>query len=283
MLGRRHRRGHQPLQVEVLQELVDRTMRVGDQADLELPRGQLAQHRLGIVVEMKVVAGGPLHVHLAGAGVHTIAGPAHALDDAAGIADEDLVVVDHLLVIERRQRGADGRVVARLVHGDAVPLARLPVAHALERRARVNQGEVDVEEHGPVAGAIQSIIEPAIQSMPMPDWKDTVNLPRTGFPMKANLQTAEPEALARWQAAGLQQKLEERRRGAPKFVLHDGPPYANGQIHLGTALNKILKDLVDQVALDGRLRRALRAGLRLPRAAHRAAGRSRARRRRRRT
>src|SRR5688572_14685119 len=78
----------------------------------------------------------------------------------------------------------------------------------------------------------------------MPDWKDTVNLPRTGFPMKANLQTAEPEALARWQAAGLQEKLEARRRGAPKFVLHDGPPYANGQIHLGTALNKILKDLV---------------------------------------
>jgi len=78
----------------------------------------------------------------------------------------------------------------------------------------------------------------------MPDWKDTVNLPRTGFPMKANLQTAEPEALARWQAAGLEKKLEERRRGAPKFVLHDGPPYANGKIHLGTALNKILKDLV---------------------------------------
>jgi len=78
----------------------------------------------------------------------------------------------------------------------------------------------------------------------MPDWKDTVNLPRTDFTMKANLQTAEPEALARWQAAGLAKKLEERRRGAPKFVLHDGPPYANGQIHLGTALNKILKDLV---------------------------------------
>src|ERR1043165_8305175 len=78
----------------------------------------------------------------------------------------------------------------------------------------------------------------------MPDWKDTVNLPRTGFPMKANLQTAEPEALARWQAAGLEKKLEERRRGAPKFVLHDGPPYANDKIHLGTALNKILKDLV---------------------------------------
>ncbi len=62
--------------------------------------------------------------------------------------------------------------------------------------------------------------------------------------MKANLQTAEPEALARWEAMDLYGRLRELRRGAPKFVLHDGPPYANGQIHLGTALNKILKDLV---------------------------------------
>jgi isoleucyl-tRNA synthetase len=78
----------------------------------------------------------------------------------------------------------------------------------------------------------------------MPEWKDTVNLPRTGFPMKANLQTAEPEAIARWEAMDLYGQIRAKRRGAPKFVLHDGPPYANGQIHLGTALNKILKDLV---------------------------------------
>ncbi|HVB38668.1 MAG TPA: class I tRNA ligase family protein, partial [Vicinamibacterales bacterium] len=78
----------------------------------------------------------------------------------------------------------------------------------------------------------------------MPDWKDTVNLPRTDFPMKANLQTAEPEALARWQAMGLYGKIQATRAGAPKYVLHDGPPYANGNIHTGTALNKILKDLV---------------------------------------
>jgi isoleucyl-tRNA synthetase len=78
----------------------------------------------------------------------------------------------------------------------------------------------------------------------MPEWKDTVNLPRTDFPMKANLQAAEPEWLARWQAMDLYGKIAEKRRGAPKFVLHDGPPYANGQIHLGTALNKILKDFV---------------------------------------
>jgi isoleucyl-tRNA synthetase len=78
----------------------------------------------------------------------------------------------------------------------------------------------------------------------MPDWKDTLNLPRTDFPMKANLQAAEPEALARWEAMDLYGRLRTARRGSPKFVFHDGPPYANGQIHLGHALNKILKDIV---------------------------------------
>ncbi len=62
--------------------------------------------------------------------------------------------------------------------------------------------------------------------------------------MKANLQTAEPQALARWEEMGLYEKIRDARAGRPKFVLHDGPPYANGQIHLGTALNKILKDFV---------------------------------------
>jgi isoleucyl-tRNA synthetase len=78
----------------------------------------------------------------------------------------------------------------------------------------------------------------------MSDWKDTLNLPRTEFPMKANLQTAEPQTLARWKEMGLYERIREARAGRPKFVLHDGPPYANGQIHLGTALNKILKDFV---------------------------------------
>jgi isoleucyl-tRNA synthetase len=76
------------------------------------------------------------------------------------------------------------------------------------------------------------------------DWKDTLNLPRTGFPMKANLPATEPAALERWDAMDLYGRIRERRTGAPKFVFHDGPPYANGQIHLGTALNKILKDFV---------------------------------------
>ena len=78
----------------------------------------------------------------------------------------------------------------------------------------------------------------------MADWKDTLNLPRTDFPMKANLQTAEPQALDRWKEMDLYGRIRESRRGRPKFVLHDGPPYANGKIHIGTAMNKILKDLV---------------------------------------
>ena len=78
----------------------------------------------------------------------------------------------------------------------------------------------------------------------MPEWKNTVNLPRTEFPMKAGLQTSEPETLARWASQDLYGQIRARRKGAPKFVLHDGPPYANGNIHMGTAMNKILKDIV---------------------------------------
>ncbi len=78
----------------------------------------------------------------------------------------------------------------------------------------------------------------------MPEWKATLNLPRTGFPMKANLQTAEPQAIARWDAMNLYARIRERRAGSPVYILHDGPPYANGHIHIGHALNKILKDVV---------------------------------------
>jgi len=78
----------------------------------------------------------------------------------------------------------------------------------------------------------------------MRDWKDTLNLPRTEFPMKANLPATEPAMVAHWDALGLPALIRDARRHAPKFVLHDGPPYANGQIHIGHALNKILKDLI---------------------------------------
>ena len=76
------------------------------------------------------------------------------------------------------------------------------------------------------------------------DLRSTLNLPRTDFPMKANLPQAEPRRLAQWTADGLYAKVRAARKGRAPFVFHDGPPYANGHIHLGTALNKILKDLV---------------------------------------
>ncbi len=76
------------------------------------------------------------------------------------------------------------------------------------------------------------------------DLKKTVNLPHTGFPMKANLPTTEPKILARWDEMDLYGKIRSARAGQPKYVLHDGPPYANGNIHLGTAFNKILKDFI---------------------------------------
>jgi isoleucyl-tRNA synthetase len=78
----------------------------------------------------------------------------------------------------------------------------------------------------------------------MPDWKNTVNLPRTDFPMRANLPATEPQVLARWEAIDLYARIREKSRGRPKYILHDGPPYANGRIHIGTALNKVLKDFV---------------------------------------
>ncbi|ARU89815.1 isoleucine--tRNA ligase [Pseudomonas sp. M30-35] len=78
----------------------------------------------------------------------------------------------------------------------------------------------------------------------MTDYKATLNLPDTKFPMKAGLPTREPETLKRWDDIGLYQKLRELGEGRPKFVLHDGPPYANGSIHIGHAVNKILKDII---------------------------------------
>ncbi len=76
------------------------------------------------------------------------------------------------------------------------------------------------------------------------DWKKTLNLPQTDFPMKANLAKREPEFLKYWEEIRLYERMEEEGQGRPVFILHDGPPYANGHIHMGTALNKILKDFI---------------------------------------
>jgi len=76
------------------------------------------------------------------------------------------------------------------------------------------------------------------------DYRDTLNLPRTDFPMRAQLNKREPEILARWHEIDLYGLIDRRNIGRPPYILHDGPPYANGDIHLGTALNKILKDVI---------------------------------------
>jgi len=76
------------------------------------------------------------------------------------------------------------------------------------------------------------------------DYKDTLNLPRTDFAMKAGLVEREPQRLQQWESRQLYREIQAARAGAPKFVLHDGPPFANGDVHIGTALNKILKDII---------------------------------------
>ncbi len=87
----------------------------------------------------------------------------------------------------------------------------------------------------------------------MTDYKETLNLPNTGFAMKANLPTKEPEMIEFWKEMDLYEKVSQARKGREKFILHDGPPYANGEIHMGHAAQKILKDMVvKSQVLDGK-------------------------------
>ncbi|MDB2554560.1 class I tRNA ligase family protein, partial [Porticoccaceae bacterium] len=76
------------------------------------------------------------------------------------------------------------------------------------------------------------------------DYKATLNLPKTDFPMRANLAQREPGILKEWQDTDLYQQIRTARAGREQYILHDGPPYANGDIHLGHAVNKTLKDIV---------------------------------------
>ena len=86
----------------------------------------------------------------------------------------------------------------------------------------------------------------------MADYKNTINLPNTGFPMKADLANREPGMLEGWERVRLYDQIRAAARGRPAFVLTDGPPYANGTIHLGHAVNKVLKDIiVKSRTLDG--------------------------------
>ena len=89
--------------------------------------------------------------------------------------------------------------------------------------------------------------------------KDTLQLPKTAFSMKASLPTKEPEILKKWEKNKIFEKLRKNSKGKEKFILHDGPPYANGHIHMGTALNKILKDIITRFhQMNGKSRNNIR-------------------------
>ena len=106
-------------------------------------------------------------------------------------------------------------------------------------------------------------------------FKATLNLPQTKFPMRGNMGQREPELLRQWSEQKLYDRIDAATKGRPLFVLHDGPPYANGRIHYGHILNKVLKDIVVKYRTMAGHRSPLPAGLGLPRPAHRAAGRPR--------
>ena len=84
------------------------------------------------------------------------------------------------------------------------------------------------------------------------DYKNTLNLPETSFPMRGDLAKREPDMLKNWYEKNLYQKIRETSKGKKSFILHDGPPYANGNIHIGHAVNKILKDII--IKIQNRIR-----------------------------
>jgi isoleucyl-tRNA synthetase len=128
--------------------------------------------------------------------------------------------------------------------------ARKPSARsAAARGAKAAKPASAKTKAKPVAGAQAKATSPLAVAKPRPpqigrDWSKTLFLPKTDFPMKAGLPEREPELLKRWERLRLYDRLREEAMGREKFVLHDGPPYANSHIHIGTGLNKILKDVV---------------------------------------
>ena len=92
-------------------------------------------------------------------------------------------------------------------------------------------------------------------------YDETLNLPQTGFPMRANLPQREPEILKFWDEIDIYRRIQEKNTGRPQFILHDGPPYANGDIHLGHTLNKVLKDIIVKYRSMGGYDSISRAGM----------------------
>src|SRR3989442_3166703 len=157
-------------------------------------------------------------------------------DDRAADADRDPRNLGEALGPFYRRGPDPGERFPQVAPGDrlreARPISRVSAA-AARRAGRASLTQV------PVAATLSStarrVIRPAALR-PM-DYKATLNLPTTALPMRANLPQREPELVRRWDALDLYGKLRERGAGRPRWILHDGPPYANGHIHMGTALN----------------------------------------------
>ena len=124
--------------------------------------------------------------------------------------------------------------------------------HSMAGRVRPAPGP-DIGLHYPIVDAMADVTDaPAGETTR--DWSETLLLPKTDFPMRAGLPKREPEIMARWAEDDMHRALREAAKGREPFTLHDGPPYANGHLHIGHALNKILKDVVTRSHADAGLR-----------------------------
>ncbi len=124
---------------------------------------------------------------------------------------------------------------------------KAPAKKAPAKKSPAKKAKAPAKKSAPKQTGLKVVAKPlAGQPQIGRDWSKTLFLPSTDFPMKAGLPQREPELLARWQKFRLYDRLREEAMGRPKFILHDGPPYANGPLHIGHALNKILKDVINR-------------------------------------
>jgi len=143
-----------------------------------------------------------------------------------------------------RAKSAARKVTAAPKRKSAKAAAKTQTAKAKSKTAAKPKAKTTSKRAKPGPARKLAPKAPALQVQTGRDWSATLFLPKTDFPMKAGLPEREPELLKRWERLGLYERLRAEARGGEAFVLHDGPPYANGHIHIGTGLNKILKDVI---------------------------------------
>jgi oxygen-dependent protoporphyrinogen oxidase len=167
------------------------------------------------------------------------------------------------LVPAREQRSLLGVLFSSSLFADRAPDGHVALTVFAGGMRQPETGRLDTA----------ALLARVLPDLPMAtELKDTLLLPKTDFPMRANLVQREPGRVAHWDKLGLYHRIQQNRAIRPAFVLHDGPPFTNGDVHIGTALNKTLKDIVNRYKSMRGLPHALRPWLGLPRPAHRAEG-----------